>query len=126
MKKIFLFGASAIMMLLTACGGGHYDQNVVDKLINDKGNYTEKDYTTMVEQLGYALDDVESAKDLNKWEKENEQEAISMMELYMALLMYSEEESDFPETLKKDVKSLGERIEAIGEKQRVSLEYQSF
>lgn len=121
MKKIFLFGASAIMMLLTACGGGHYDQNVVDKIINKK-NFTEKDYTIMVEQLGYALDDVEGAKDLNKWEKENEQEAMSMATMYMALYICSEDEPNFPETLKKDVKSLSARFEAIGEKQRVSLE----
>lgn len=109
------------MMLLTTCGGGHYDQNVVDKIINKK-NFTEKDYTIMVEQLGYALDDVEGAKDLNKWEKENEQEAMSMATMYMALYICSEDEPNFPETLKKDVKSLSARFEAIGEKQRVSLE----
>ena len=41
-----------MMMLLAACGSGHYDQKVVDELTNNTDTYTEKDYKPMVEQLG--------------------------------------------------------------------------
>lgn len=116
MKKILMFGASAIMMLLAACGSGHYDQKVVDELIDNKENYSEKDYKTMVEQLGYALDDAEGAKDLGKWEEENEQKAVGMMGLYMALNILSEQDSNFPESLQKDVKSLSKRVNKLTEK----------
>lgn len=105
-----------MMMLLAACGSGHYDQKVVDELTNNKENYTEKDYKTMVDQLGYALDDAEGAKDFGKWAEENEQEAMSIMGLYMALDMLSEQDSNFPESLQKDVKSLSKRAKTLGEK----------
>ena len=110
MKKLICFIALAMLVVATSCSGG-YDQKKVDAL--DKDNLSKDDYYEMVKQVNYALDDAEAAKDINKWEAENKQEAESLAGMVLALGICESEDPDFPEDLRKDVKKIMNRFEKL-------------
>ncbi len=112
MKKFLLIGAT-LMLLLSACSAGSYDQKKVDQLIENKESYTANDYQTMIDQVGYALDDAEKAGNFEKWASENEEECQALMGLGLALQECAESDSDFPASKKDEVKKLVDRINKL-------------
>lgn len=112
MKKILLIGAT-LMLLLSACSAGSYDQKKVDQLLENKEAYTANDYQTMIDQVGYALNDVEKADNFEKWAAENEKECEALMGLGLALKECAESDPDFPASKKDEVKSLMKRFDKV-------------
>ncbi len=115
MKKFLLIGAT-LMLLLSACSAGSYDQKKVDQLLENKEAYTANDYQTMIDQVGYALDDAEKAGNFEKWASENEEECQALMGLGLALQECAEADSNFPASKKDEVKKLMARWKKIIEK----------
>lgn len=114
MKKISYILTAFLVVILTSCGG--YDQSKVDELekkISDDKELSESDYRTMVEQLNYILDDIDNAKDLEKWEKENSEEVEDFMGLSFALSISRESDSNFPKDLNKDVDEIEKRLKKM-------------
>lgn len=104
------------MLFLSACSAGGYDQKKVDQLVENKESYTEKDYQTMIDQVGYALDDAEKADNFEKWASENGKEFEAIMGLGMALQVCAESDNNFPDSKKDEVKNLMARCKKIIEK----------
>lgn len=102
MKKFVLIAVAMLTVLVTSCSKG-YDQAKVDNI--DKES---PDFKVMIEQANYALDDVENAPDLEKWVKENEKEAESLLGLVMAVSLV---ENELPDNLKDDAQKLAKRYE---------------
>lgn len=107
MKKFVLIAVAMLTVLVTSCSKG-YDQAKVDNI--DKES---PDFKVMIEQANYALDDVENAPDLEKWVKENEKEAESLLGLCLAVSLV---ENELPDNLKEDAQKLAKRYEKIGDK----------
>ena len=107
MKKFVLIAVAMLTVLVTSCSKG-YDQAKVDNI--DKES---PDFKVMIEQANYALDDVENAPDLEKWVKENEKEAESLLGLCLAVSLV---ENELPDNLKDDAQKLAKRYEKIQDK----------
>lgn len=103
---------AVVLVGLSACQSGKYDQKVVDNLL-EKENCTEADYKTLINQANYALDDAEKSGDLSKWVKENSEEAMSVVSIAFTLSTQKAFDSDFPSSLDSKVDALTNRIEEL-------------
>ncbi len=112
MKKIFFLCTVLVCLALASCGGGKYDQKVVDELGNKK-ELTNEDYKTLIKQVNYGLDDAEKAQNVEQWADANEQEASSIIGMTIALGMASQLDPKFPGDLKEDVQKLTERCDKV-------------
>lgn len=119
MKKVLFAVMAVFAIVMVSCSSSSgYDQATVDQLVAKMDKLGEDqmpskaDYQTALEQLNYALDEVEKSGDPEKFAEKNEKmmESVLMLSSIVAVAAFDD---NCPESLKKDIQALGERMQKL-------------